>query len=458
MVKKMTVDDLTANYWTWAILGRGSTAAYFLDTLDKHDDDTIVVIGQPDPWSEAAELLPDSGIARGYEGPDDDPLRFINHQHLFIAHPNAVAPAFASSNMDRRAWAAANEKVLAENSSLVYEGEVSKVRYGVHPKQQGKDSFIVTINSGDKPIEVRAERVLFALGAGPSRFPEELIQYSGEDYKKSRIFVDVNSFGRGKFGEEMNRSIAERLRGKTVAVIGPNAALDAAYRSLFHGATVNLFVEDGGAAPSPLASQPLVKENIGRITTKYSKNKKGQKPLVINAGATDATITYYTKSAAASFPGPGYFDLGPTIFDCNDKATFDAQKSAYEQPKQGPAIRYEYYVKKENKYDYVVYGMGMDGSPVKKIDEQVFLELEPILDTDQIFGDPKSSILGFQSKQNKSLIALGAVTAMIARRQSPKLNVAQLKESLKVQHAELQRMFNQFADDFSDSNARTDNF
>ncbi|MBJ7309775.1 hypothetical protein ACFOLJ_10735 [Rugamonas sp. CCM 8940] len=189
-----------------AIVGAGSTAAYYIDTLGPaYDHSHTVVIGGNNPWMSA----------RGHG------IAYINHTRRQIAMPseNVTEHGGNESFVNRRAFALASDRVVGSTTGRwIHSDKVTNISLlaGV---------YTITYGNGQT---VRASKVTFAGGGGPLRKPTELTDESKAIRNGARI-IDMNTFIRKK--------VRLRPRGRVV-IWGSNAAIDAVAAAKRFGWTI----------------------------------------------------------------------------------------------------------------------------------------------------------------------------------------------------------------------------
>lgn len=189
-----------------AILGAGASAAYYLATAGRGlDPGSTVIIGETQPWE----------TERGSEGVINHPLNMIAPEYQgrdLLGSEGGLAP--------RRDFSEIVEGVLAPWPH-VHKARITSVRRHV----SGNYYTIVTADG-----TYYARRVIAAMGIGKHKAPGK-ITWAGGDKEDVRNKVgrdnlvprmmDMDRFQRAIVGRELeNQGI------RSVAVIGPNAAID----------------------------------------------------------------------------------------------------------------------------------------------------------------------------------------------------------------------------------------
>ncbi len=178
-----------------AIVGAGSTAAYYIDTLGPgYDHTNTIVIGGDNPWRQD----------RGHTIP------YINHTARQTAMPSGNVTAYGGNEsfVKRKRFAArANRVIAASGAEWIRTNAVTKISM---------------LPDGDYHIEygeaapLRAEKVVFSAGSGAARAPGAL--RAVPRLANHAKIVDMNTF---------IREIARTAGGKRVVIWGSNAAIDA---------------------------------------------------------------------------------------------------------------------------------------------------------------------------------------------------------------------------------------
>ncbi|MFL5348500.1 MAG: hypothetical protein ACJ8AT_27195 [Hyalangium sp.] len=209
-----------------AIIGSGTTAAYYLDTLGPaHDHSGTIVIGQQNPW-----------IHKRGQG-----ISYINHTWRQVAMPSTNTREYGGNESfaNRAEFGRMAEAVVSRRAGRWVKSSatrIEKLREGVY-----------RISYNDRgPKSFKAEKVVFTAGAGSIRKPPEAEENSTVR-NRSRI-IDMDTFIRDKAVQEKPRGAAKR-----VVVWGSNAAIDAVAAAKKHGWTIAawLYSRDGQPAWLP---------------------------------------------------------------------------------------------------------------------------------------------------------------------------------------------------------------
>jgi hypothetical protein len=351
--------------WHLAILGAGSAAAYYLNTVDRSLYPKIVVIGGDDPWA---------GQRGGNPGNPSDPANIVNQNESMIGHFGSSAPQTSDRLVPRSEWAKENARIIDKCKVDRINGEVLKVKKVSTSYLDDRDRAAMNGAVECYAIEVRrknfsvtyyAPKVVVATGAGAHKAPDKRFPALAQRYPD--LFMDMDAFGRRP---EL------RSRGKTIIVQGPNAAVDSVDTAAFNGCKVHWL----SGTPAILATPHQVgaravrdgvdKANIGQI---YALNRQSEDPETIQV--TGNKIKIKLRSGV------------------------------------------------ELEADHYVWGIGQDSTgAVKFMDPGLLASLEPMYDANQRFGPAYKSVIGFQltgTTAEKGLQVVGAMTrqVMLARKE-----------------------------------------
>ncbi|HEV2989411.1 MAG TPA: hypothetical protein VG759_13290, partial [Candidatus Angelobacter sp.] len=168
-----------------AIIGAGSTAAYYLDTLGPaYDHSKTVVIGRENPWLRE----------RGHG------ISYINHTLRQIAMPSQNVAEYGGNEsfVDRREFAETSTAVIESRAGRwIQTDRVTKI------KKLSSGVFQIDYNERG-PRNIKARKVIFAGGAGAQRKPDEL---SGDTCHNKHRIIDMNTFIREKVKRETGRVV-----------------------------------------------------------------------------------------------------------------------------------------------------------------------------------------------------------------------------------------------------------
>ena len=264
---------ITNRVWPLVIVGKGSSAAYYLCTVDTRDYPAILAIGDGDAWSAAV---------RGHRGSKDDPTLYINHPLHLITHFNKTIPGFSEQKVDRLEWAERNRTVFTECGVHLHHAKVKMISETL--------SFPTTLSVEDNSIsggyeiqlddstKIYAYKVVIAAGAGGHRAPDKEVESAIK--KWPRQVIDLDQFARLDQGS-LNSDIS-------IIVMGPNAAIDAVQKALHYRCKIYWLLKPNEKPPI-LATQPMVqtawdnnKDMIQRYNSfHFRDNKMDQKKVYI---------------------------------------------------------------------------------------------------------------------------------------------------------------------------------
>ncbi|SFM75377.1 hypothetical protein SAMN02982985_05179 [Rugamonas rubra] len=232
-----------------AIVGAGSTAAYYINTLGPaYDHSHTVVIGGNNPWMSA----------RGHG------ISYINHTERQIAMPseNVTEHGGNESFVKRRAFAAASDQVIRSTTGRwIHSGNVTNIRMLANV-------YTITYGNGQT---VRATEVIFAGGGGALRKPAELSDDSKAIRNGARI-IDMNTF--------IRRKVRQRPRGRVV-VWGSNAAIDAVAAAKRFGWTIVKWLYNADPAWLPGSRYKSKPYRLQEVQRDSSHSYKGRNDIKI---------------------------------------------------------------------------------------------------------------------------------------------------------------------------------
>ena len=197
------------------IVGAGSTAAYYLDTLGPaHNKFRTLVIGKDNPWK----------AERGYG------ISYVNHTERQIALPSQNVTKYGGNEsfVDRQKFGTSMEQRVKTLAGRVVEDLVSKIERSM---EKGRSLLKLTTKASGVFF---AERVVFVAGSGRLRTPKVDSQY------KTAV-IDMNTFIRDKATQE---------RPGPVVVWGSNAAIDAVAAAKKHGWDIKAWLYSKGGGPA----------------------------------------------------------------------------------------------------------------------------------------------------------------------------------------------------------------
>lgn len=217
-----------------AIVGAGSAAAYYLNTLGPaYDHSLTIVIGDTNPW----------------HGERGHGLPTISHTARQIGMPsrNVTEHMGADQLVNRRDFAAEADTEIAKVRTHTRRGRVTAVSL------PALGVYTLTLDDGSI---VRAGRVVYMAGSGAFRMPPMLTPRSGSSltsssgsslssssssssafHRQDRV-IGLNEFVR-KIGADVS------FRPRSIVVWGGNAAIDALAAADRHHVDVALWIYDG---------------------------------------------------------------------------------------------------------------------------------------------------------------------------------------------------------------------
>ena len=361
--------------WSLVIVGNGSSAAYYMATVDLNLYPSVLAIGQGDPWN---------GPRGHVEADTRDPTRFINHPLHLIAHFRKTIPGFSNALVDRLDWAKMNADVLSECNVRVHNAKVRSVEEAVYPRRLTPENidpppsgFRITLEYG---TQIYAHKVVMATGTGGHRMPDHTVGCTGcaEAKKLAPLHViDLDEFAwLGPQDLDTNTK---------VMVLGANAAIDAIQKSVHYKCKLYWLID----------------------------NKTDIKKLPI----LDSQPSVRTK-----------VNSDPDMFVYYDRINVRAAGSEISvevTPKGKPNETQRYLV------DYFVYGVGPTGSTTSMIASGIQEKLKPIFDKNQAVSKGEA-ILGFEAEGTgllKGFEVIGALAGSVGRDWSK--NQVKNKETLK---------------------------
>ncbi|MCP5159207.1 MAG: hypothetical protein H6975_07255 [Gammaproteobacteria bacterium] len=341
--------SITSRIWPLVIVGKGSSAAYYLCTVDTREYPSILAIGDGDAWSAAV---------RGHHGSQGDPTLYINHPLHLITHFNETIPEFSTVKVDRLDWAERNKVVFTRCGVRLYDKakvkEVSEApTFPPHltpDDSRGPSGFRITLENGKT---IYAYKVVMAAGAGGHRVPDMTVRHAKKQWPTQ--VIDLDEFAR------LDRT---HLQGKSVIVMGPNAAIDAVQKALHYQCKIYWLLGPNDKPPV-LATQPTVQTAIK-----------------------------------------------------NNKEMIQIYKNFEFKNKIGNEISVKLDTGKILSGHYFVYGMGQTGESVDTIHNDIKRKLTPIYDKNQYLGAGSDTILGFEAigtGLKSGFEVVGAMSAQVGR-------------------------------------------
>ncbi len=337
--------------WHLAILGAGSAAAYYLNTLDRSRYPKIVVIGEDDPWAGRRGMNPAN---------PKDPVNFINQSESMIGHFGPSAPATSDQLVPRADWAKANQQIIDQCSVDKIQGAVLRVSKAKTAWLHDRDRAVMNDAEYCYAIEVKrknftstyyAPKVVVATGAGEHKAPDDRFPQLARRYPD--LFMDMDTFARHP---EM------RKPGKKIIVQGPNAAVDSVDTAAFNQCTVYWLTGTPAilATPHQTGARAVRSGQGGQI---YALNRSVKDPAEIKVMGNKIQVKLADNTALEA--------------------------------------------------DHYVWGIGQDSQgAVKFLDSGLLNNLEPIYDVNQRFGDAHESVLGFQLEGTTASQGLEVVGAL----------------------------------------------
>lgn len=369
--------------WHLAILGAGSSAAYFLNTLDLNQYSKVVVIGEDDPWNGQRGLNPSK---------PNDPANFVNQTPQMISHFGNKVPPMGTDLYPRRAWAASNKWIFDKCNVAQVKGKILKVsqtrapdRYKAAMKGAEK-VFSIEVRRATGTIEYLAAKVIVATGAGPHKAPDSRLEKLAQQHPS--LFMDMDAFGR-----------KPELRQQNVRVIvhGPNAAVDTADTAAWNKCVVYWLANNPQllSTPHQVGARAVVASKDGSKLYSLQRPKDTTKPIL------------------------------------------DPKEIRVE----GKKIKVILQDGTNLEADYYVWGIGQDDKKaVSFIDPSLLTNLEPIYDVNQRHGAAHESVHGFQLKgttATEGFQVVGALARQVLINSNKTLNHNYL-EKLEAVIADLQ--------------------
>ncbi len=262
------------------------------------------------------------------------------------------------------------------------------------------------------PKRIRAMRVVFGGGAGPHRVPgfaaglvdsqAGTISYTADDQ-----VMDLDGFMR-RFGSVGQPS--PELAGQTVAVIGPNAGVDAAVTALQKQAKLKWLISGRpGSKPAWLATEHYdpnfgaLRDEAHRNIVNFQDDRARQIGLTIAESGTDGDgqKVYDVTLPDVTQDGQTYWSFGVSP-DAQGVALRRLDPAIFVRL-TGPALTF--------KARFIVYAIGQDPTltekignaitrigPAKVLQKPVLDSLVPLYDVNQRFGPPTGTVLGLATR------------------------------------------------------------
>lgn len=203
-------EQVRTNEYDLVLVGAGSTAAYYLDTLGPaHNKYGTLVIGQDNPWSNE----------RGFAIP------YINHTQRQIVLPSSNVTRYGGNEsfVDRKNFGQEMEQRVKNLAGRVVPDRVTRIE-----RSPEKGEFPLKLTTQGSGV-FYAKRVVFVAGSGGVRKPRVDSQYKD-------AVIEMNTFIRDKATQEAPGAIV---------VWGSNAAIDAVAAAIKHKWTVEKWLYGG---------------------------------------------------------------------------------------------------------------------------------------------------------------------------------------------------------------------
>jgi hypothetical protein len=218
-----------ASIYKLAIIGAGSSAAYYIDTLGPaYDHSFTLLLGNADPW----------GGERGLEAID-----FINHTEGQIGYPSQGVPDFTDRFLGRRAFSDKTRRIITE--AIPVENRFDEKIVSIDQQKNGL--YIITSRDRHRTNTRKAKKVVIASGAGPHKRTDAAIEGGAERVMDMDRFVREIATG------------GVKTTGRVI-VQGPNAAIDAVAAAQRYHWDVRWFINT-----SPPVYLPGTRYYLGRI-------------------------------------------------------------------------------------------------------------------------------------------------------------------------------------------------
>lgn len=207
---KKQMPDVGRKTFSLALIGRGSSIGYYLNSLPKtYDHSKSVIVGEQDPWH--GENL--DGRGKGD----------INHQRQMIIYYGEQVPAHHIEYFDRNTFASETLRVIeAAKINTSIEDSVTSIEF-----DSQADAYKISCKTAN-PFYAR--KVVVGMGAGPHRDPEKVLGIRKEEDKekgKERSIMNLDEFMRFSF-EHLKSG---KLENKRIVIHGHNAGIDAVERA-----------------------------------------------------------------------------------------------------------------------------------------------------------------------------------------------------------------------------------
>jgi hypothetical protein len=204
-------EEFDLGIFNLAIIGAGSAAAYYIDTLGTaYDHSGTLLIGGDDPWS-------------GRRGQGID---FVNHATQQINYPSEGVPDYSETFVKRTEFAERTKTIIEE--AIPKKHRFKGAVLSISREESGKNLFVIRwrdTTSGKERTQ-RAKKVVVATGAGPHS--KTTATQENVPLVKERV-MDMDKFIRDVVpAYKLNPGNVVSHDGTPVVVVqGPNAAIDA---------------------------------------------------------------------------------------------------------------------------------------------------------------------------------------------------------------------------------------
>lgn len=260
----------SVNHYPLVIVGAGSTAAYYLDTLGPaHNKGGTLVIGGENPWIRQ----------RGHAIP------FINHTHRQIALPSQNVTTYGGNEsfVNRRSFGNQMTNRVRQLAGRVVGDSVTRIS---RARFHSRDVLRLECK---KTGPFLAERVVFVAGSGKEREPDE---EQMPENNGARV-IPMNTF---------IRDIAWRRQKGSVVIWGSNAAIDAVAAAQRWGWNIKAWLMSGDPSWLPgtrYKSRPYRLQDSQIVKYENSKNLRieddGNQLKVSELGRKDGDKLFATK-------------------------------------------------------------------------------------------------------------------------------------------------------------------
>lgn len=276
------------------VVGAGSTAAYYLDTLGPaHDKSGTLVIGKENPWIDE----------RGHG------ISYINHTRRQVALPSQNVTDYGGNDtfVQRKKFGVDMSKRVASLAGRVVDDLVTNIKWTTRNE---KSMLELTCKGGNGPFY--AERVVFVAGSGASRKPKV------DATKYANCVIEMNTFIRDVAEQEKPR----KGQRKRVVVWGSNAAIDAVAAAKKHGWEVVswLYSQGGGPAWLPGTRYRSAPYNLHELPTHEYADRNAIK--IVDGATNTVNVKDGEKVFAANVRyviyGLGSNDLLAEVMDKKD--------------------------------------------------------------------------------------------------------------------------------------------